>query len=306
MPGTAIVVADGGLDAGLGHIARSSAIAVALSDAGLGVRCFALGAEAPLGCDGVTWEPLAAFRDAPLDAAAVVVLDSYRLPVGDVDAAVEATPLVVLHDQERAPDSAVLVVAAGSSRPSGPGRLAGLEYACLRPAFWSPRERAVAARINRILVTTGGGDAVSGLGATLAAAARDALPETTVTLVRGPYGTGGAPSGIELLEAPDSLHDALRDADIIVSTGGQTLLEAAALGTPAIAVVAVENQRAQATQLAELGAVRLLELPGEGLPALLRELDASAEARASLARNAQAAVDGRGAQRVAARIAALT
>jgi spore coat polysaccharide biosynthesis predicted glycosyltransferase SpsG len=306
MPRSAIVVADGSLEAGFGHIARSSAIAVALGEAGLAVRCFALGAEAPLECDGVAWEPLAALRAAPLDAAAVVVLDSYRLPVADVDAAAAATPLVVLHDQQRVSDRAALVVAAGSSGPSRPKRLAGLEYACLRRAFWSPPERAIAAEVSRVLVTTGGGDGVSGLGATLAAAARDALPETTVTLVRGPYGTGGAPSGVALLDAPDSLHDALRGADIVVTTGGQTLLEAAALGTPAIAVIAVENQRAQVARLAELGAVRPLELPGQGLPALLRELDASADARAALARNAQAAVDGRGAKRVAARIAALT
>jgi spore coat polysaccharide biosynthesis predicted glycosyltransferase SpsG len=72
-----------------------------------------------------------------------------------------------------------------------------------------------------------------------------------------------------------------------------------------VAVVAAENQRQQALRLAELGATHVLEPPAAELPALLRRLDAAPDERCELARRSQAAVDGRGAARVAERIVAL-
>jgi spore coat polysaccharide biosynthesis predicted glycosyltransferase SpsG len=301
----AIVVADGGREAGLGHVTRSSGLAVALRELGVASRCLALGAEEPLEHDGVPWEPLVRLGDAPFDAAAVLVLDSYRLGAAEMKAVPQAVPVVVLQEHFPAPPRAALVVSAGAEGAPDPRRLAGLEYVSLRPALRSAPERVVSNRIRRALVTTGGGDAVPGLGARLSAAARDALPEASVSLVRGPFGTGGAPPGVELLDAPESLRAPLLEADVVVTTAGQTLLEAAALGTPSATVVAVENQRPQALRLAKLGATHLLELSADKLTALLRRLDASPEERRELARNARAAVDGRGAERVAKRIAAL-
>lgn len=302
----AVVVADGGSEGGLGHVARSSALAVALGRLGVGVRCLALGADGPLELDGVSWEPIVRLGDAPLAGASVLVLDSYRLGDDEVAALPAALPLVVLQEHLTPPARAALVVSAGAEPGADPRRVAGLEYVSLRPAFWSAPQRDIAERVRHVLVTTGGGDPVPGLGAQLAAAAHDALPEADVTLVRGPFGSPApAPPGVGLLEAPDSLHGPLLAADLVVTAGGQTLLEAAALGTPSIAVVAAENQRQQALRLAELGATRVLELPADELPALLRRLDSSADERRDLARRSQAAVDGRGAQRVAERIAAL-
>jgi UDP-2,4-diacetamido-2,4,6-trideoxy-beta-L-altropyranose hydrolase len=301
----AIVVADGRREAGLGHVNRSSALAVALGRLGVTVSCFALGADEPLERDGVSWQPLAALDAAPLAAASVLVLDSYRLSADEVAAAPESVPVVVLQEHLPAPPRAALVVSAGAEPTSDPRRLAGLDYVSLRPAFWSAPERTVAERIRSVLVTTGGGDAVPGLGARLAEAARDSLPEAVVTLVRGPFGTADVPTGVKLLDAPESLYGPLLEADVVVTAGGQTLLEAAALGTPSIAVVAVENQRSQVVRLSERDATHLLELPAGDVSALLRRLDASPDERRRLARNAQAAVDGRGAERVAERIAAL-
>jgi spore coat polysaccharide biosynthesis predicted glycosyltransferase SpsG len=301
----AVVVAEGGREAGLGHLTRSSALAVALGQLGIAVSCFALGADEPLERDGVSWQPLPALGDAPLAAASVLVLDSYRLSADEVAAVPGSVPVVVLQEHLPAPPRAALIVSAGEEPTSEPRRLNGLDFVSLRPAFWSAPERTVAERIGSVLVTTGGGDAVSGLGARLAESARESLPEAVVTFVRGPFGTGDAPAGVRLLDAPESLYGPLLEADIVVTAGGQTLLEAAALGTPSIAVVVAENQRAQAVRLAERGATRLLELPADDLPGLLRRLDASPDERRTLARNAQAAVDGRGAERVAERIAAL-
>jgi spore coat polysaccharide biosynthesis predicted glycosyltransferase SpsG len=306
--GLALVVADGGPDAGLGHISRSSALALAVGDRGFDVRCFALEAPGPTARDGVAWKCVASLESTPdLAEAAVLVVDSYRLSEDGLAAVPDHVPVVVLQEHATPPARAALVVSAASDPAlGGPDRLCGFEYACLRPAFWAPPARTSFDGIRRVLVTTGGGDPTPGLGAALAAAARDALPAAAVTLVRGPFARGDHPAGVSLLDAPDSLHGALVDTDLVVTAGGQTMLEAAAVGTPTIAVVAADNQRQQATRLADLGAVRLLELPAGELAQTMRELDAAPHVRRRLARHAQAAIDGRGAHRVAERIAALT
>jgi spore coat polysaccharide biosynthesis predicted glycosyltransferase SpsG len=303
----ALFVADGGSGAGLGHVARSSALAVAVARRGFLVRCRAVGAESSLDLDGIAWEPADDLDDAlSCEGPAVLVLDSYRIGAGDVAAVPPEVSLVVIQEHVAPPARAALVVSAGLDRaPEGSGRLHGLEYVCLRPRFWRSPRRLIPSRIRRALVTTGGGDGVPGLGPRLALAARVALPGAAIALVRGPYGTGAAPAGVELVDAPVCLYDELVAADAVVSTGGQTLLEAAAVGAPTIAVVAAENQRRQAERLAACGAVRLVELPADEVGSLLRVLDADADLRRELARNAQSAVDGRGAERVSERIASL-
>ena len=82
------------------------------------------------------------------------------------------------------------------------------------------------------------------------------------------------------------------------------MLESAACGTPCIALVLAENQRAQALALGSTGAVTVLDPPGaDGVLAALRQLDLTA--RNELSRRAQEAVDGFGALRIAAAIEAL-
>ncbi|MHB1244616.1 MAG: hypothetical protein ACYC1P_14640, partial [Gaiellaceae bacterium] len=154
----AVVVADGGPEGGLGHVARSSALAVALGRLGVGVRCLALGADGPLEVDGVSWEPIGRLGDAPLAGASVLVLDSYRLGEDEVAELPAALPLVVLQEHLPPPARAALVVSAGAEPGADPRRLAGLEYVSLRPAFWSAPQREIAERVRHVLVTTGGGD----------------------------------------------------------------------------------------------------------------------------------------------------
>jgi spore coat polysaccharide biosynthesis predicted glycosyltransferase SpsG len=294
------IVADGGEHAGLGHISRSSSVAVALRARGATVRCHAFGAAEPTVRDGVEWTPL----DDPLEAAgdeAAMLIDSYTLGDEASEQIAAGRPTAVMLDEGDAPVAAAIVVAPGyPPRASGQGPLwlAGPRHACLRPGFWGLPERGPAPeRVERVLVTTGGGDP-GGVAERLAAAVRDAVPPgTNVALVRGPYAPATAPEGVELVHAPDSLLEQLASADLVVTAGGQTLLEAAAVGTPAIVVPLVANQRAQAEALAERGAARAAAL--DDVPTAVAAIAADAAARTSLSAAAQRAIDGHGALRVA-------
>jgi spore coat polysaccharide biosynthesis predicted glycosyltransferase SpsG len=285
------LVADGGARAGLGHLGRCSAIAAALDAAGVRVSCHAYEADAPVAIDGVEWTPLEAMPGAP-----VVVLDSYSLAPEDVGATV-----VALHDSGPLPAGARLVVSVGSR---GEGVLGGLEHAPLRRPFWDLPVRAVRSRVERVLVTTGGG-VVAESGVELARLAQAEIPGAAVALVRGPFARFDAPPGVELVAAPASLAGELLAADLVISAAGQTALEAAATGAPCIALPLVDNQRGNARALAAAGAAVVVE-PGADVATAVAELAASLDTRAALAGRAQAAVDGRGAARIAAAIAALS
>lgn len=285
------VIADGGAKVGLGHIARCSAIVVALRTRGVTVSAFAYGGDAPIVVDGVAWTPLHGTPDAD-----VLLLDSYTMPRAERRALAAGRALAVIHDEGDVPADARLVIAVGGT--GGAGVLAGLRYAPLRPPYWGLPRREVRALIARVLVTTGGG-ALQDAALELAAGLRDALPDAVVALVRGPYAQFEPPSGVELVDAPSSLLEELLAADVVVTAAGQTALESAATGAATIALPLAPNQRANADPLAAAGAAVVVE-PGDDVPAALLSAD-----RAALARAGQAAVDGFGALRIAFRLAQL-
>ena len=304
MTATVTLVADAGDQAGLGHISRSSAVAIALRCRGIETRCYAIGIAEAFERDGVSWSPLAG-ENLLTVSTGVLVVDSYRLPPEALAAAAASARLVLMHDQGDVPAAAALVIAA-AAQPAGDERhLNGLAYAALRPSFWGLPARAVRDPAARIVVTVGGGQ-LSELGSKLALAAREAFPEIGVALVRGPQASFPTPAGIESIDAPDSLLEPLLKADIVISAGGQTMLEAAACGTPCVALAVVENQRQQVLRLAALNAVRPVYPPDvTGAVAAARALAGDVVARGELSRNGQRVVDGYGALRVAFHVGGL-
>jgi spore coat polysaccharide biosynthesis predicted glycosyltransferase SpsG/GNAT superfamily N-acetyltransferase len=85
--------------------------------------------------------------------------------------------------------------------------------------------------------------------------------------------------------------------DLQVGAGGGATWERCCIGASTVALALVANQSAVVPGLAALGAVRAAD--EATLPVVLRELIADPAARQSLAEQAAALVDGRGAQRVA-------
>jgi UDP-2,4-diacetamido-2,4,6-trideoxy-beta-L-altropyranose hydrolase len=294
-----VLVADAGREAGLGHISRSSAVAIALRCRGIETSCFADGVDEAFQRDGIAWKPIGD-ETLPVSGADILVVDSYRRTTEELAAAARKTRMVVMHDFGVVPDGAALVVSAAAHDPDDEGkRLTGLAYSCLRPAFWGLPARTLEPSVDRILVTTGSGQFAE-IAVKIAQTLAQAIPGARVTLVRGPHASAGVPAGVEILESPDSLLAPLLAADVVVTAGGQTMLEAAAAGTPSVALLLVENQRRQAEHLAGVGAARVVDPPEvTRVSATVEELLRNPDARHALSAAGQRAVDGYGAHRVA-------
>jgi UDP-2,4-diacetamido-2,4,6-trideoxy-beta-L-altropyranose hydrolase len=297
----ATVIADAGPSAGLGHLSRTGAVAAALRSRGIEVRCIAWGADGPIERDGLTWEPLARSERPP--TGAVTVLDTYEAPADLVASLAAQTRLALMHDRDVPEEAAIVTSTVGGNGRAGTLSLYGPRYACLRPPFWGVAKRETPEQVRRILIATGGGDPTGAAG-DLAEAARSGAPGAEVAVLRGPYATGELPDGVaEVQPAPDLLGELLA-SDLIISAAGQTLLEAAAAGTPAIAVVLAENQRTQAEAVAGEGGAVLAD-PGPAVADAVRELAADAERRGALVRSGQQLIDGFGALRVGFHVARL-
>jgi spore coat polysaccharide biosynthesis predicted glycosyltransferase SpsG len=307
VPSIVVLVADAGKEAGLGHVSRSSAIAVALRTRGLDTRCYAHGANAPFERDQVAWSPLG-FGDLPSSSGHVLVIDTYRLPQDVLEQAAESSTVVMLHDHGPTPKNVALVVSTVATSPAvdvNTPRLAGLEYAALRPAFWGLPPRALRASVEQVLVTVGSGKFAS-TAVQFADAVADALPEVDVALVRGPYAECAGSERVTVIDSPASLLRHLLASDLAITAGGQTMLEAMATGTPCIAVALVANQQAQVAELATREAVELVQPPEPSrVAAAVVTLAETLETRRLLSLHAQRAIDGYGALRVAFQVAQL-
>jgi spore coat polysaccharide biosynthesis predicted glycosyltransferase SpsG len=288
------VLADAGPDAGLGHVARSSALATALAEREADVRCVALGADASFDFDGISWRV-----DEPPQAAAFV-LDSYRLASAEIEQLAGRAPLVRFVDAAgRAPHAGLVIDVTGDDGDAS--RLTGLQYACLRRAYWDVEPKPIIDEVRRVLVTTGGTD--PGGGAARWAQSIQSAIGAEVTLVVGPF--ADVPRGlneVEIVHAPDSLAQLQHQSDLVVTGAGQGLLEALAVGTPAIGSVLAGNQQRQGSLLAERGAVTLCASDPDAITAAVGELAANRETRAAQADAGRREIDGQGARRVAAAI----
>jgi hypothetical protein len=255
---------------------------------------------------GIHWEPLRCSTDlSDLSGGRPVIVDSYRLSSETLAALAQAVPVIAMHDSGAPPPGVRLVVSPGARETSSPLWLSGLNYACLRPAFWGLPPREIHDKIERVVVAVGGWDP-DGLGVTLAQAVSPRLPGARIALIGGssasPY---HGPDDLELVGPDDSPLEQLLTADVMITGAGQTMLEALATGAPCIAVVIAENQRPQARRVADARAACLTSRSADAVTSALLELAGSPHRRRLLSARAQQLVDGYGALRVAFRVARL-
>jgi spore coat polysaccharide biosynthesis predicted glycosyltransferase SpsG len=156
----------------MGHLSRCTAVADALRERGVDVRCLGFGAEEPRELDGIRWEPV----DEPVAAD---LIDSYS------DRRDEFGARAAFVDEGEPPPGAKLVL--------GPGGLAAPRYACLRRPYWQPPQRQPGEEVRRVLVSTGAATPAAALAGEVAAA----LPQAEV---RDPV---GLPTLRDELEACD-------------------------------------------------------------------------------------------------------
>ncbi|HET7483861.1 MAG TPA: hypothetical protein VFJ64_00635, partial [Solirubrobacterales bacterium] len=185
MTARALLVAEAGVAAGLGHLARCTALACALREQGFEVEALGLGATEATELDGVRWEPYRPGRAAAGPTPAILVLDTYDRAAWTEVAALRHGRLVAFEDALPTTSAADVVIAPQGTSGAGGRVLAGLRFACLRKPFWGIEPRLVREQASRVLVTTGGGD-LGGLASRIATGLRERLPALSLELVWGP------------------------------------------------------------------------------------------------------------------------
>jgi UDP-2,4-diacetamido-2,4,6-trideoxy-beta-L-altropyranose hydrolase len=188
--------------------------------------------------------------------------------------------------------------------------LLGPVYVPLRPEVWDVAPRQIAGDVRHVLVTLGGADPVN-VGPVLLSALDAIAADFAITFVSGPFAHNqaqvkrlatGAQHRVEVLDAPADLVKLMRAADLAICAAGQTIYELAALGTPAIAIVVVENQVQHAAAFAEQNVIESFAWDPTRVAAVqtsILTLMGDVGRRRAMSAAGQRAVDGRGALRVA-------
>jgi spore coat polysaccharide biosynthesis predicted glycosyltransferase SpsG len=279
---------DSGPGIGLGHRRRIESIASALRDLGVQPEMRALG-DAALPMTGYS-----------------LVVDSYRFRADD-SGAFAADRVTAIDDLCRDLAVALLIDPSPGAEPKDHRLarqvLAGASYAIVDPTLSTLDTRDPSLEVREVLVASGASDR-AGYGVAMARSLRSALPDdVVVSLAVGPWADEGDTTGLEVIRLADGLAPRLAMADIVVTAGGVTLLEAVRLGRPTVGVVLYPNQRRQTEGVGAAGAA-LVTTMGDVVPTVLRLLNDVA-LRTSLAAAATNLIDGQGPRRVAEAIVAL-
>lgn len=197
-----------------------------------------------------------------------------------------------------------------------PRLLLGPRYALLRPEFrwWADRVVDTPPRVRRVLVVMGGSDPHRQTirVARVLRALTDSDLELVLVLGRGHPDTPAiadmarhaiAPR-ITLQIDPDDMAAVMAGVDMAISGAGTTCWELCAMALPSVLVTLAENQVRIAQALAKAGAAvdlgRWDRVADRTLVSTVAALIGDRSRRLSLAREAKALVDGRGAARVVA------
>ena len=221
-------------------------------------------------------------------------------------------PVASVHDGGSVGATADLVIdgSAVSHPHVSLRRVAGPAFAVLRDH--GPRRLARSGgEWPSVLIALGGGVHVKRSGARVASALVRRMPHVRVCLAPG-FASGSlprVPARCRWIAAPGGLARALSDVSACVVSGGVTLYEACALGTPAVAVAVVPGQRPAVNAVVGANAALTANLDRPNGPERLADLVCrlleQPVLQRALSRNAQRLVDGRGTARVVARLTEL-
>jgi spore coat polysaccharide biosynthesis predicted glycosyltransferase SpsG len=239
-----------------------------------------------------------------------------------------AYPLTFLDDHLVLPPAASMVVNAGAEPSATTGfdgtALLGPQYALIDSAFSAVGvERAMRPEAKCLLISFGRVDSRDATGLVLDAiskmAGRGNMPFQRIVVVLGANAPNlpGVRSQVASLEGKavllldtDRMPDLLAAADLAVGAGGVGLFERMAAALPSVTVTTADNQRLGVDLAAEAGACVSLgsteQIDADLLSGCLLDLAADHGARKLMGQRARNLVDGRGAERVAAQMNALT
>jgi len=280
-----VLAFDEGPGIGLGHRRRIEGLAHELDVVGFDVELHVFGPDAVVGD--------------------IVLVDSYRVRADD-RSRVRGELVIAIDDIER--DLAVDFVidpdpgADARVHSTAAAVVAGAPYALVDPALRNLPCLPVKEVVQLVLVTTGGSD-TDGYGTRVANALADSLPGVRIRQVVGPWGLGSSDTRIETVHAPDGLGPEIAAADMVVTAGGVTMLEACCLGRPVVAFSIAQGQGRALAGAAHVGAVVAVDVGSAAEVATRLARDVNARSR--LSTSARILVDGQGSARVAAVIAGM-
>jgi UDP-2,4-diacetamido-2,4,6-trideoxy-beta-L-altropyranose hydrolase len=294
------LAADGGPRLGFGHVGRCLALWEELR----GRATFRVNDASVAGFLRERHAPTVGAGDAP-----IVVLDR-AAPVAEEEVRqlrACGRRVVLLDDLGPArmiADSVIDPPTAAAWPPAAGIRLAGFEHVLLR------REVRAAALESAprggVLLALGGSDP-AGLTPILADALNAAGIDVTVAL--GPGYRGLSPTTGTVLGGPEAFIPALACADLLLTGYGHSLLEAAHLGVPAIAVVHRPEHVSHAVAFCREGTARMLDITTRAHAGRVADLAvrllAQPAVRAEMAARGRELVDGLGARRVVETLEAL-
>ena len=280
-----VLAFDEGPGIGLGHRRRVEGLAHELHVLGFEIDMHVLGS------DGISGD--------------IVLVDSYHVRADD-RSRVRGDLVLAIDDLER--DLAVDLVidpdpgADARVHSTAAAVVAGAPYALVDPGLRARSTAPVREVVGRVLVTTGGSDA-DGHGSRVAIGLAEALPDTAIRQVVGPWGLGTDDDRVEIVHAPEGLGPELGAADVVVTAGGVTMLEACCLGRPTVAFSIAPGQGRALAGAAHVGAVVAVDTSSaaEVTVRVARDLNL----RGRLSTTARLLVDGQGSARVAAVIAGM-
>jgi len=329
---TVVFWVDAGPTFGLGHVSRGLALAEALGARGVACRfvleadptalAWIAAAKLPAPLVVPPREPaLPRVLAAVVNADAVVVDVQHPLAAAEVRALGGTRPVLVVDDAGPGAREADLVLAPFA--PAGardPRVLAGPEHVPLRRAVAAAggRPRRPAGHVPTVLVSMGASDpggltvpAVEAVGRARAAGAR-----LTARVVANPASPvwKALPALLRALDLPpacavepDRTAEHLAAADLALVAMGVTVYEAMAAGVPPLVVCRTSGDAAHARALEQRGGCTSLgqHWTVERAAAALATLAGDPERLAAMGRVGRGLVDGRGAERAAARLLAL-
>jgi spore coat polysaccharide biosynthesis predicted glycosyltransferase SpsG len=295
-PALVEIVADGGHAVGFGHLGRCLAIAEVL-----GKRA-AFSVSDP---DALAFVRERGARTDGTPDAPVALIDR-REPTSEatVRALREAGRRVALLDDRgggrRLADVVIDPPTAAGWPPAAGRRLDGFEHALVRREVVAARNGSAARdRVGGSVLLGIGGSDPAGLTVPLAAA----LADFDLEVACGPGYRGERPAQGRLLGSPADWIGAVARAALVVCGFGHSLLEAACLGVPAVAVVFLPEHVEHARAFARAGTAVTIEMTDgprpDALAALVAGLMADPGRRDAMGARGRELVDGRGAERVA-------
>ena len=275
-----IVITDGGVDFGFGHLTRCLAIATEFESLGFNIR-FIVNGDSSIN-DIIAGKSFTVFNwnneqqklSDQLIEGSIVLIDSITISDSLILKLEKLNIIIVFIDDERRRNIlnrgfVIDWTVLGDKqdhfiyKKENVTYLLGSSYTPLRKEFYLSKKNNIKQNLETILITFGGADPMS-LTPEVLKTLVDNFPETNKNVVIG--------SGFKNIENIEKYKDKntdlifnvnaakmarlMQNCDIAIASGGQTLYELAQVGTPAIAILLVENAKHDTVGWDKVGSVK--------------------------------------------------